>query len=49
MNVAMTVLSILAQKDRLGDEKLVAALVIFPKISTVSAWDVCDDSIKALI
>lgn len=38
MNVAMTVESILAQKERFGDEKLVAALVILLIMSWVSSW-----------
>lgn len=49
MNVAITLPSILEQKDRLGDAKLDEALEIDFIVSSTSAASVPDDSIKALI
>lgn len=45
----MTIPSILAQKQRFGDEKLVVALMISLSSSFVSLSDIPEDVIKAWI
>jgi hypothetical protein len=47
--VAMTIPSILAQKQRFGDEKLVVAFMISLRSSFVSLSDIPEDVIKAWI
>lgn len=49
MKVAITLPSILEQKDRLGEAKLVAAFVMFFMVSSMSFSSVPDDPIKVLI